>query len=187
MFSSNDLLNVLLKLALPVGGLSFLMVWWALRGGVLSSQESVRALSKEIDALSKARKKDRKEKKKPAKVNPVHDKWLKFGGGFYGIVALYTYGLIEFREIRETIAGLGGIREFIGSLSINLLINMIIEGLMNFIAAISWPLYWMSEFGSGQIWIWMVIAYGAYWLGIRAAQHFINKEQSDDQDIGSDD
>ena len=94
-----NLFDVLWKLAIPVGGLSFGMVWWALKKGVLSETGGVRALSKEIDAMGK-RHKD-KEQDSP-KVNPVHGKWLKFGGGFYGTVALYTYGLIEYADIRQT-------------------------------------------------------------------------------------
>lgn len=169
MFSSNEILEVLLKLALPVGGLSFLMVWYALRRGMLSGDGGVRALSKEIEAMGKARKKE----EKPARINPVHDKWLKFGGGFYGTVALYTYGLIEWREISAVIASRGGIMAFFDNLSIDLLINMFIEGLMNFIAAISWPVYWISEFGAERIWIWGGIAYAGYWLGMQAAQYVV--------------
>lgn len=190
MFSTNDFFEVLFKLALPVFGLSFLMVWWALRKGMISETQGVRALSKEIDAMGKARKKDKKDNKKnkkdkkdmkkPARVNPVHDKWLKFGGGFYGIVALYTYGLIEWREISDFISNRGGIVEFFSDISINLLINIFINGLVNFIAAISWPVYWIAEFGAERIWIWGGIAYAGYWLGMRAAQHFMVRQANNE-------
>ncbi|MBT8062758.1 MAG: hypothetical protein KJO85_08740 [Gammaproteobacteria bacterium] len=170
-----NLFEVIWKLAIPVGGLSFLMVWWALRKGVLSETGGLKALGKEIEAMGKLHK---DKKKESPRVNPLHGKWLKFGGGFYGTVALYTYGLIEWVEIRETIERFGGFSSFIGELSINLFINMFINGLMNFIAAISWPVYWIREFGSNHMWIWFLVAYGAYWLGMRMAQWLVLKERS---------
>ena len=176
MFETNGILQVLLKLAVPVALLSFLMVFWSLKKGLLSQATGIRALKMEMQAMKKARKKARKNGEDNAPINPVHGKWLKFGGGFYGIVALYTYGLIEWRDIADTIAGFGGIRGFIDDLSINLIINILLEGLMNFVAAISWPLYWMSEFGKDSIWIWICIAYAGYWLGMRAAQWFAIKQ-----------
>ena len=176
MIESYGIVQVLIKLALPVAVLSFLMVFWALKKGLLTNTTGIAALKKEMHAMKKARKKARKEGGNNVRVNPVHGKWLKFGGGFYGIVALYTYGLIEWREIRSTIAGLGGIRGFIDDLSINLIISILLEGLMNFVAAISWPVYWMSEFGSGNLWIWICIAYAGYWLGMRAAQWLAVKQ-----------
>jgi hypothetical protein len=106
-------------------------------------------------------------------MNPVHGKWMKFGGGFYGIVALYTYGLVEWKEVSQFIASFGGFSEFINNLSIQVLIRMFIEGLKNFITAISWPVYWMGDFGPQRMWIWMAIAYAAYWLGMKAAQRHV--------------
>lgn len=174
---------MLWKLALPVGILSFVMVGWALRNGILKERSGIRALSAEIKAMQKASKKGKKGKGEPkpapVKTNPVHSKWMKFGGGFYGIVALYTYGLVEWKEVSSFIAGFGGFSAFISSFSINVLINMLIEGLKNFITAISWPVYWMRDFGSQRMWIWMAIAYAAYWLGMKAAQrHVVLKTQS---------
>ena len=159
--------QVLWKLALPVAGLSYLMVSTALKAGLLSGASDLKALRKELGSMSK---RHRDKKQETPKVNPVHNKWLKFGGGFYGTVALYTYGLIEFQEIRGMIASFGGIPPFLDALSIRLFINMLIEAMVNFIAAITWPVYWMREFGSSQMWIWFLIAYGAYWAGMRLAQ-----------------
>jgi hypothetical protein len=165
--------EAILKLGLPVAGLSFAMVWWALRRGVLSELDGVHALGVQIAALGK--KKDKNKKRE--KINPVHDKWLKFGGGYYGIVALYTWCLIEYQDIADTVSRFGGFSGLLDRLGINLLINMFIEGLMNFIAAIAWPVYWMSEFGANRIWLWMAIAYGGYWLGIHAAQRWVRSKR----------
>jgi len=89
-------------------------------------------------------------------------------------VALYTYGLVEWNEIRDFVADFGGLGAFIQNLNIDLAFEILINGLMNFVVAISWPLYWMDEFDAGRIWIWGGIAYVGYWFGIKAAMHIIN-------------
>jgi len=165
--------GAILELGLPVAGVAFVLVWWALRKGVLSEVDGLRALSKQIDAMGK--KKDKKEKRE--KINPVHDKWLKFGGGYYGTVALYTWFLIECQDIADTISRFGGFAAWLRSLGIDLLINMFIEGVMNFVAAIAWPAYWISELGADRIWLWMAIAYGGYWLGMKAAQQVVRSRR----------
>ena len=191
MFFDGQLFAAIFKLALPVGVLSFIMVWWSLQDGRLSETENVRALRKEIDALGKQKKKEKKERKeakksgakppeKAANSNIIHDKWLKFGGGFYGIVAMYTYGIVEFNELRTFIASFGGFRAFLGSLNVGVIVNIFVEGLKNFITAITWPVFWMSEFGAERIWIWGGIAYGAYWLGMRTAQYVKKKSTLND-------
>ncbi len=166
MLSISEFLDVFVKLAVPVAGLTFLMVWWALKKGVLKEKGKVRALKAEMKAISKLKADDKPD------LNPLHSKWLKFGGGFYGIVAMYTYGLVEWNELRAFVSDLGGAASFIRNLNVGVLISIFIEGLKNFITAISWPLYWMSEFGSNNIWIWMCIAYAAYWFGAKAAQRY---------------
>ena len=156
-----------LKLALPVAAISFAMVWWALHKGLLQEKEKFHALKKEIKAISKSFKKS-KTKDRPD-LHPVQRKWLKFGGGFYGIVAMYTYMLVEWNEIVSFISGFGGFGAFIRNLGVGVIIRMFIEGLKNFITAISWPIYWMYEFDSGHIWLWLGITYAGYWLGMRLA------------------
>jgi len=179
-----QLFTIFWKLALPVGVLSFLMVGWALRKGILKERSGVRALAAEIKALSKSNRKKTRKKDKTAgqesepqvRLNAVHGKWMKFGGGFYGTVALYTYGLVEWREVQDFIASFGGFMAFIDRFSIEVLIRMLIEGLKNFVTAISWPVYWIRDFGSEKIWIWITIAYGAYWLGMKAALRHASRD-----------
>ena len=166
MDTFGNLFEVLWKLALPVAAVSFLMVWTAMKKGLLGETSDLKALRKEFDSMGKRRKEQGKD---APKINPMHGKWLKFGGGFYGTVALYTYGLIEFREIRDMIAGFGGIPPFLEALDVRMFVRMCIEALMNFISAITWPVYWIGEFGSHNMWVWMLVAYGAYWMGMHLA------------------
>ena len=172
----SELVEALFKLVLPVAILSFVMVSWALENGHLNGNSKVRALKKEMKALSK----DKSGVKR--KQNPIHRQWTKFGGGFYGIVALYTFGLVEWDELRNFIANFGGFVAFIKQFGLDTLIEIFVEGIKNFVAAIAWPLYWMREFDSGQFWIWGGLAYVAYWLGARYAQKLAMKGAIENKD-----
>ena len=108
------------------------------------------------------------------KLDPVLEKWFSFGGGFYGLVAFYTWIIIEWDEVWGFVSDLPGIvfSFDIGSL-ISLAISFFIESLMNFITAIAWPIYWLNV--AGNPWLWIGVAYGGYWLGIKAAQQVSGK------------
>ncbi|MCH7507494.1 MAG: hypothetical protein IID60_09350 [Proteobacteria bacterium] len=104
-------------------------------------------------------------------MNPVHNKWLSFGGGFYGVVALLTYAVVELGEIRDFITQFDGFLSFISDITVGLFIGLFIDSIMNFIVAIAWPVYWLSDIRSDHIWIWFVAAYAGYWAGTRFALH----------------
>ena len=104
-------------------------------------------------------------------MNPVHNKWLSFGGGFYGVVALLTYVVVELGEVRDFVSNLGGIFNMIANISLNLIIDFIIDSFMNFFMALAWPYFWMQEIESRAIWVWFLAAYAGYWAGTRFALH----------------
>jgi hypothetical protein len=104
----------------------------------------------------------------------LHSKWMEFGGGFYGVVAFYTYVLIELDEVKDFFIGLFHL--FDQGL-ISLLVNFFVQSIMNFIAAITWPVYWLSRIHTEQ-WLWVIGAYGGYWLGTRAAFRFGTRSSS---------
>lgn len=108
------------------------------------------------------------------KLDPVLEKWFSFGGGFYGIVALYTLVVIEWDEVWGFLTALPDLLfSFdIGGL-ISLAISLFIESIMNFFTAIAWPLYWLNV--AGNPWIWGAVAYAGYWLGIKVAQQVADR------------
>ncbi len=99
----------------------------------------------------------------------MHNKWLAFGGGFYGVVGLLTYARVELGEIRDFVQQFEGIRALISEVSLDMFIDLFIDSIMNFVVAIAWPAYWISEIRGGPIWIWFAVAYGGYWAGTRLA------------------
>jgi hypothetical protein len=165
----------ILMVGLPIGIFTMALVWWALRGGHFEESLDIRGLQKELKAMSKKDKKNGKSSE--IKQHPLQRKWAKFGGGFYGIVAFFTYIIIEMLEITTMISNFGGFMGFLGELNLQLIIRMLIEALTNFISAMVWPVYWMKRIETDQVWLWFVIAYAGYWLGLRAAQVLNQRRQ----------
>jgi hypothetical protein len=150
------------KAGLPVALASYGLTWWALRNDYLDSVVDITELEKQIKQQSK-------DKKNRDQADPVHNKWLAFGGGFYGVVALLTYVVIELGEIRDFFLQFEGIRAFFSGLSFGMLIDLVIDAFMNFILAIAWPWYWLGDIAGEYIWVWFAVAYGGYWAGTRLA------------------
>ena len=154
-------LIAILKAGLPVGLAAYLLVWWALRNGHLDGAGTLGEMEKKIKSQSKD-----KERKKQADL--VHRKWLAMGGGFYGVVAVLTLLWIELWEIVDFVTGFEGLGTLAGLFSVNTLVNLFIETLMNTFTALVWPMYWLRSV-EGDAWIWIVVAYAGYWLGSNLA------------------
>lgn len=156
--------HALVTAGLPLFLLSFALVSLALHRGSFTGS-TVKEVQNSMDTYGKAHKKNKQG------ADPALGQWLRFGGGFYGLVALYTWLLIEWDDVANFISGLANlvIRFELGAI-ISLLIELFIESIMNFVQAIAWPAYWLRD--SGNTWMLMLAAaYTGYWLGIKAAQH----------------
>lgn len=158
----------LLMVGIPIGIFTLGIVWWVLQRGHFKETLDIKALEREIKAMSKRNKKN-KEEDNPD-LHPAQKQWAKFGGGFYGIVALFTYVVVEVIEIITMIMNVGGFIAFLRQLDLDVFINMFVEALTNFITAMVWPLYWMRRIDTDQTWVWFVMAYVGYWLGLKLAQ-----------------
>ena len=165
----------LLMVGVPIGVFTLALVWWALQGRDFKESSDTDALRREIKALSQKRKKKSKKDKKEEAVNlhPLQKKWTKFGGGFYGIVAFFTYIVVEVIEIIDMIANFGGFIDFIKQLDFNVIVQMFVQALMNFITAIAWPAYWLRRIDTNQVWIWFLMAYAGYWVGLKLVEKLI--------------
>lgn len=188
-----EFFRALFSAGIPVAVGSYLLAWWALKHGYFARADSVKGWEKEIKRLTgKKSKKDKKRSKIPEdaqpepdntqparhKMNPVHNKWLSFGGGFYGVIAFMTYAVIELGEVRDFVANLGGFFQMLSNISLDLIIRLLIDSFMNFFWAMAWPAYWLSEISSSHIWIWFLLAYAGYWAGTRYALHRVGLEKS---------
>jgi len=164
----------ILIVGVPVALFTLAMVWWALGRGFLKESSDTKALQQELNSMSKKNKK-KKESEPGSTPHPLQKKWMKFGGGFYGIVAFFTYIVVEVMEISSMIMNFGGLLGFLKQLNFNVLINFLVEAFMNFVTAMMWPMYWMRRIDTDQTWIWFVVAYAGYWVGLKLAQTIIQR------------
>jgi len=167
----------LLLVGVPIGVFTLALVWWALQGGHLKESTNIKGLMREMKAMSRSDKKKKKADPEweKEKLHPLQKKWTKFGGGFYGIVAFFTYIVVETLEVIDTVTHLGGFIDFIKNLNLDVIIQMFVQALMNFITAIVWPVYWMKRIETHQVWVWFVMAYAGYWAGLKLAQILIQR------------
>ncbi len=106
--------------------------------------------------------------------NVMMSKWVDFGGGFYGVMAVFTYLIVEFNEVVDLITSEASMLETISQLGISDLVNFFINSLMNFITAITWPAYWVRGASGFHIGVWLLIIYSAYVCGQFLAKNVRN-------------
>jgi hypothetical protein len=63
-------------------------------------------------------------------------------------------------------------------LNIGLVVDMFLEAIFNFVAAVIWPVYWMSSIDAQYSWVWFVAAYAGYALGLKRAHIIYARRQS---------
>ena len=159
-----ELIIAILKAGIPVAIASYALVWWGLKKDHLGTVLSLKDLEKEV-------KRQKKDKESKANGDMVHNKWLAFGGGFYGLVGLLTYIVVELGEIRDFFMRFESFSALLSALSFDLIISLFIDAIMNFVVAIAWPVYWMGDIAGEYIWIWLGVAYGGYLVGAKYALH----------------
>lgn len=172
-----EILRAALLVGVPVAAFTVALVRWALQRGHLKESTDTGALRRELKAMSGSRKKKKQKAgaETPEKLHPLQKKWAKFGGGYYGVVAFFTYIVIEAKEVIDTITHLGGFIDFIASLDLNLIIQMLVQALLNFVSAMIWPVYWMQRIETHQVWVWFGMAYAGYWCGLKLAQVLVRR------------
>lgn len=170
--------QALLIVGLPIGLFTLAMVWWGLHRGQIQNTDGLKELESELNSAAKSsNSKENNRDQKKTSSDYIHKKWMSFGGGFYGIVALFTWFVIEIKDIAEMVSNLGGLLKFFQNINIGLIVHIFIEGFMNFITAIIWPLYWSKQIATGQTWLWFIAAFVGYSLGLKLA-HKVHQSQT---------
>ncbi len=107
-----------------------------------------------------------------APVNPLLGKWKRFGGGFYGIVAMYTFFVMEPPIVVQLAQDLSQPANWsLGGL-IAVLVAFVISSIMQFVSAAVWFAYWFDDTADEAIGLAAVLLYGGYVFSARlAGQH----------------
>lgn len=176
---------------LPVAVFTFLVLQWSIASGRLRRFEDSKGLERQFKDHKKAKKAAKEEAKADAKKRKetgeepeatapkkpffhrqvgsdlLHDKVMFFGGGFYGMMALFAYFVIEVGEIFQFLAVVFTPGAWFENLGFDLVIGFIINTFVNIGLAFAWfvslPKY--ADIGNG--WIWIAAAYGGYMAGLK--------------------
>lgn len=161
-----EVLEAIFKLGLPVFGVS----WWAI--GRLNKQGDItpgadrRTVKSDLKDFRKQWRQSNK-----TEYHFMENKWMRFGGGFYGITALTTFGLIELGELLNFIGNVSAISDMFNEGVIHFLVNILLSQIQNFVTALVWFAYWAD--GDRSILIWLGTAYISYLLGISRASNWV--------------
>lgn len=160
----SELLHAVFELGLPVMALSWLLFYRLYSHGELARDADHKSIDTRLNAIRKTEKESQETSD-----SLMHAKWMKFGGGFYGVAAAWTLIYIE-------------VSGFVGTvLHPSAVLNMFDKGIGDFIAqkmsgqittlvdAATWFAWW-PEKGHGPV-LWFVVAYVAYILGLNLARY----------------
>ncbi len=157
-------LRATLELGLPVAALSWLLFYRLYSRGVLARD----ADHKSIKATVKSIRKEEKESKE-APDSLVHSKWMKFGGGFYGVAAVWTLLYIEASGIVGAILHPSVVLDTFHKGSGDFIAQMISGQVTTLVDAVTWFLWWPGR-GHSPV-AWFVVAYGGYIVGLNLARY----------------
>lgn len=152
---------------IPSAVLAFMMVFYAIKRGYIEIDETVQSL--------KQRKKQAKKDDSEFNVNPVHQKWLYFGGGYYGLMALGTYIHVELLEIIDFFGNYSSFSNLIDQMTFKAVIHFVIESFLNIIPAFTWFLYWPKLIVMHNGWYWLLSSYLGYQLGGYVARWYTKR------------
>ena len=156
---------------IPVGIFSFLLLGWALKLGKLKHFTTREELKTQMEQMKEEKKQKKEKGEKVDHGDFFINKWMAFGGGFYGTMAFFTYVVIELEEIWDFITDLSKIAYIFSNLGLDLLIDFILNSLYNFIAAIIWFVTWGYVI-EDYVLIWLAMAYIGYFIGAKMVPEY---------------
>lgn len=153
-----DVLESLFVLGMPV----FFLTWYLFRRlyqrGDLKVGTDYKTIKSDLKSIKKQGKKSS---------DMLHKRWMKFGGGFYGLTAVVTLILVEVADIWNFLFDFPGFAALFEDGLIGFVVGLLVNQLQNFITALLWFAHW----GEGRnMLVWVLVPYGCYLLALRTAE-----------------
>ena len=159
-----EILEAFFKLGLPILLAAWLMFSYMYRVGTVDAE----ATKKETEQRLKTLRKERKNSPDNHQENFFFNRWMKFGGGFYGLAALWTLIIVEIIDVTTFLFELPSFfNQFEGGV-IDLLVLFFINQINNLVTAVTWFIYWPNGV---NMW-WALVAYVSYLAGIECAKRY---------------
>lgn len=176
-----DILKAVLLAFVPIAGLTFVIAYYSYKNGIVSIRDDKRdewdiaGKNKDDDWGGSGESSDDALHEDRPTNNYLHQKWISFGGGFYGLIALVTFCVIEAKEVVGFILSIEGWQTILDLLNLDTLISLFIASIMNMVDAFIWFKYWPDQIDMGNGWIWLGMAYGGYHFGRWLAEFFLSR------------
>ena len=151
-----DVLKAIVIAGIPVALVSYFFTTLTSKKTPLKAQNS-----KELK-LELKNKKIEKNHEESAIAHMLHKKWIRFGGGFYGVLVFITYIHIEIYQIFDFVRNFTSFQNFIDSIGFAMIINFFIEAVMNLVTAFLWFFYWFKYLPIGSFWVWFIVVFIAH-------------------------
>ena len=171
----SDAFLALLFAGIPTFAITFVLMSWAYSRGVVDEVSDNKDNDMGSDLGFDSSQDTDCDQAKTG--NPLLDKWITFGGGYYGLMALCTYFHVEALEIMDFLVQFQGIQDFINTVSSDMLIAFLVNSLTNFITAFVWFQYWPNIFTIGNGWVWIGVSYGGFYLAELSAEQYAKYKQ----------
>lgn len=157
------LLQAVVELGLPVAGLSWLLFYRLYSRGELDRDADHKTIRTSLRQIRKATKASPDHGG-----NLLHAKWMKFGGGFYGVAALWTLIVLEGGGLLNLILHPSSIEGMFKGGLVDFAVNWLVNQFTTIVQAFTWFSYWPRE--SGGFFGWIAVAYAGYLLGLNLAR-----------------
>lgn len=170
-----EILRVTLIGALPVFLLSYVVLSKAFSSDKYDRKKRKRAKNDAQSDMSESTEQSLEKAQPSGQFNigeRAMDKWLFFGGGFYGTMAFATFLAIEFGQIVGFFGKLLDLTlsQVFSKIGIDLLVKFFIDAIMNMVDAFIWFIYWPKHIDMQNGWVWLIASYIAFTLAARCAE-----------------
>jgi hypothetical protein len=159
-----ELLRATLELGVPVAALSWLLFYRLYSRGELARDADRKSIGKSLKEIKTAAKES-----KQTEDSVLHAKWMKFGGGFYGVAALWTLLVIETSGVVSVIAHPSSLEGMMRNGLGDLIVNQVTSQISTFVQSAVWFSWWPTK-GHSPV-VWFAIAYVAYIAGVNLARY----------------
>lgn len=159
----SELPRAILEIGLPVAVLSWLLFYRLYSRGELARDADRKAIGASLKSIRKAQKESR-----ATSDSLLHAKWMKFGGGFYGVAAAWTLIYIEASGVVGVIAHPSTVPDMFRNGIGGFIAQQISGQVSTFVDAATWFNWWPGR-GHDPI-VWFGVAYVAYIAGLELAR-----------------
>jgi len=159
----SELPRAILEIGLPVALLSWLLFYRLYSRGELARDADRKAIGASLKSIRKAQKESR-----TTSDSLLHAKWMKFGGGFYGVAAAWTLIYIEASGVVGVIVHPSTVPDMFRNGIVDFIVQQISGQISSLVDAAIWFNWWPGR-GHNPI-VWFGVAYAAYIAGLELAR-----------------